>query len=494
MRFLAATLVNAKALPAVVKAVRAAYLAVGAVEGQGTSITIGAPRKGWCAISDSSRHTTDLGVAAALADHLKTRVIAVGLRGGKAAMKPFGPWKTKPKTSGKAKIVDDLVERLGISLPLPWELDERDSVTLSFDLRKATRAPGPFTRNTPTDLLEAEQGAQRDVVWWVGCYGLNRKYKEATLALGGLRDTWGWQHAFEKVMHSLHSNSMRLEPGSARLFVAMAKRALEGLTTKTLPARWAPSSGAGWSIIRWGVALTAALVADDLETWAVLVRAVQSDERQRIALYVWTKWPGSIATLSSTARRSLERDLPAASVLAWAKTAPLETVDRWLAEATQLAACHADDSVLDRIEPATSADEHLASAIGRAAFRLLSARQFAEALRLYDRLLGLELTDLTIFTNALYAVQADNNGLKLDRARATRYLAAAAPHAEKNPTIYLNVAAVQLELGDREAMFVALEAAKRHKLKQRLAELRDQKMFAPFRRDPRFVGIVGKRK
>ncbi len=484
MTYLAALVVQAKKLDPLVAAVRAAYASIGAVEGEGTRVVIGSPKSGWSTITDGTRHTVDLGVAAALAEELGTRVLAIGVRGsssyGKAASKAFGKWPKKPPSSGKPKAITDAVNKLGKELlPCAWDIDERPGVTLSFDLREAKRTPGPFKSNTQSEVRAAEQGAQQDATWHIANAALNGNYDDAMTYLPGLRDTWGWQYAMDHVMHSVQSNSIELEPGSARVVVALSTRALEGITSKNLFDKWVGSAvgAGGWPMIRQALPLLCALVAEDRAAWDRFVAGIAPEHRDEYGLYVWTKSPVAIAKLSKKSRALLERDFPSKRILAWAVTAPHDaSKNRWLGDAAQLAAVEGNTAVLDRAF-AEKSDKYMPDYLHRAAMTLLYAKQFPSSLVLFDRLLALPPKDLTVYTNALYAVQSDNNGMPVDRARAERYLAAAAPHAEENTAIYINIACVQLELGDRVAMQAALDAMKRHKMRTELKELLAQPMF-----------------
>ena len=483
MTYLAGLVVQAKSLPRLVAAVKAAYAAIGAVEGEGVRVVVGAPVKGWSVITDSTRQTIDLGVAAALADELGARVLAFGLRGssshGKAASKAFGAWTKPPPSSGKPKAITDAIAKLGKDLiPPPWLVDERKGVTLSFDVRSATCTPGPFKSNTPSELRDAEQRAQQDATWSISMYALNRRYAEAMRCLPGLRDAWGWQYATSNLLSSLQSNSLQLEPDSARLLVALARRALEGITAQTLFEKWVGDAlgSAFWMRARFALPLLCALVADDAAAWEHFVAGLAGVEREPYGLYIWTKSPSAIAKLSKTARALLERDFGVARVLAWAATAPHLAADRWLDKAALLAAVAGDTAVLDRAF-AEREDTFLRDYLHRAAMTLVGAKQFTPALVLFDRLVASSPKDLAVYTNALYAVQRDNNKLPLDRERARRYVAAATPHADANPPIYINLACVNLELGDRAAVDAAIAALKRHKLRKELKALLAEPMF-----------------
>jgi hypothetical protein len=487
MTYLAGLVVATKKQAELVAAVKKAYASIGAVESKGEGamrVVIGAPKKGWSVITDGTRQTIDLGVAAALADELGTRVLAFGLRGGgshgKGASKAFGTWAKKPPSSGKPKAIRDAIDKLGKDLiPMPWEVDERDGVTLWFDVRKATLAPGPFKSNTPDDLREAEQGAQKETTWHIESASLNGRLldDEVMTYLPGLRDQWGWQDAANHTMHLLQTNSLKLDRNSARLFIMLVDRALEGITAKTIAQKWIGREvdAAVWTMIRQALPLLCALVAEDTAAWDRFLAKIDVD-REPYGIYVWTKSPGKIAKLSKTSRALLERDFPAKRLLAWAAKAPLDPNTRWLRDAAMLAAIEGDSAVLDRAF-ADPTDSFLAPSLHTVARTLVSAKLFAPALVLFDRLIASSPKDLSVYTNALYAVQHDNNGLPLDRERAKRYVAAATPHAEAETAIYVNLACVHLELGDRVAMQAALDAMKRHKMRYELKELLAQPMF-----------------
>ncbi|MFN0250010.1 MAG: hypothetical protein ACKV2T_24215 [Kofleriaceae bacterium] len=110
MTYLAGLVVATKTQAALVAAVKKAYASIGAVESKGGEgamrVVIGAPKKGWSMITDGTRQTVDLGVAAALAGELGARVLAFGLRGsgnyGKGASKAFGTWTKKPTRRTKS--------------------------------------------------------------------------------------------------------------------------------------------------------------------------------------------------------------------------------------------------------------------------------------------------------------------------------------------------------------------------------------------------------
>jgi len=492
--YLAATIVHAKSLQPVVAAVKAAYAAIGAREGGDCEVIVGAPAKGWVVITEGSAQSADLAIAAALANSLDTKVAAIGMRGsdnyGTSAARPFGTWPKKPPSSGKPGALRTFLRGQAITLPSSWDVFARAGTRLRFDLSRATRTPGPFKASTTADLREAEMGAQADVAHTIVGVALNGRFAEIPAMLSGLYDAWGWQNALDQLMGVMQSNSVDLEPASAALYLQVAERALDGVTSATLAKKWLVRGGhRDRPLLLLGMALLCALVAGDRVAWKRHLAQVAAADRDRYGLYVWTKSPTAIAELSPAMRKLLAVDLPVKKVLATAAKG-LRGAPDWLDDATQLAAREGDTAFLDRVFAIAARDRKLASRIHYEAMKLVAANQYVAALLLFDRLLALPASDLTVFTNALYAVQADNNGRRVDRVRAARYVANATPHADANPAIYINLACVHLELGDRDAMFGALEAAKRHRVNDGLAMLRDQAMFAPLRRDPRFRALV----
>lgn len=114
-----------------------------------------------------------------------------------------------------------------------------------------------------------------------------------------------------------------------------------------------------------------------------------------------------------------------------------------------------------------------------AATRMIEARRYAEALRIYDVILGSRTLDLSAYCNALWVVQEDNTGLPRDPERGRRYLDACLVHASSNPAIHLNAAAVLVELGEPEAALDQLFAAVYREVDVREALASD--LFAPLR-------------
>ncbi|MEZ4384760.1 MAG: hypothetical protein R3A79_25750 [Nannocystaceae bacterium] len=123
-----------------------------------------------------------------------------------------------------------------------------------------------------------------------------------------------------------------------------------------------------------------------------------------------------------------------------------------------------------------------------AATRLVQARRYAEALRIYDVILASRVLDLSAYCNALWVVQEDNTGLPRDPERARRYLDACLIHAPSNPAIHLNAAGVLAELGEPEAALDQLFAAVYREVDVR--EALASGLFAPLRSSARWAELL----
>src|SRR5262249_29013704 len=131
-------------------------------------------------------------------------------------------------------------------------------------------------------------------------------------------------------------------------------------------------------------------------------------------------------------------------------------------------------------------DEHRRRHLGEEAHRLLVARQFTDALAIYDALIAYVDQPHPDYVNALWAVQADNTGLAIDPARARRYLAACLPHG--GGAVHLNAAGVHAELGEHELALqhLCVSAAAGMDLAPHLAA----PLFAPIAGEARFAALV----
>ena len=81
--------------------------------------------------------------------------------------------------------------------------------------------------------------------------------------------------------------------------------------------------------------------------------------------------------------------------------------------------------------------------------------------------------------NATWAIQADNNHMAVQTQRAGHYFERALPYAEVNPPIWLNLGAIQFELGNLEAAlrFISKAIATGYDR----ASVENEPMFAPLR-------------
>jgi tetratricopeptide (TPR) repeat protein len=147
------------------------------------------------------------------------------------------------------------------------------------------------------------------------------------------------------------------------------------------------------------------------------------------------------------------------------------------------------------LEPAQllqlAAHGSLATRLANAAYPLLQAGRWDEAMKLYDAALEGPI-DYRACANPLYAVQRDNNHLRVDEPRARRYLQRCLPHAPKNPDIYLNAACVVLELGDLEGAMQLLSSAKAAGV--RVHTYLGEAFFDVLRARPDFAALTSERK
>ncbi len=191
--------------------------------------------------------------------------------------------------------------------------------------------------------------------------------------------------------------------------------------------------------------------------------------------------PEALHTMLQVARRELARPkVPRTFVMA-AAIAAADAADGPFAqlagEVSLLAAPHVADNVSLTVQ------------LSQKTHRLLAARRYASAMMLFDAIVDSESPDLTIYANALYAVQADNSGLGVQPERARRYLDACLPYGPRNPGVFINAACVWIELGEVEQSLECLRQAADldHPM---AATLIDDPMFASVAGDPRFRAIT----
>ena len=131
-------------------------------------------------------------------------------------------------------------------------------------------------------------------------------------------------------------------------------------------------------------------------------------------------------------------------------------------------------------------DERLVSIMGALAWKLCHAGRVAEAQTLYDAVIEAEQPPLNACATALWAIQNDNSHLGVLEARARRYLERCLPHGPRNPLVFYNAIGVAFELGDIDAALAMTRDAVRYGFTP-LADIREDRMLAPLKGDPRFL-------
>lgn len=114
------------------------------------------------------------------------------------------------------------------------------------------------------------------------------------------------------------------------------------------------------------------------------------------------------------------------------------------------------------------------------------AKDWSVAIGLFEMVLDVPKLGRSGYSNALYAIMRDNNGLPIDEARHRRFLAAALPHGPENPSIFYNAACVFMELGETDRVFEHIALAIQHGFPD-VEQLRDEALFEPLRGDARFA-------
>lgn len=145
-----------------------------------------------------------------------------------------------------------------------------------------------------------------------------------------------------------------------------------------------------------------------------------------------------------------------------AQALPLAAVDALYAEGADEATRVRARELLTRMSPANDRDAERADCMAHQAYRRAQAGRWREAIALVELALVRDDLALSSYCNALYFIQRDDNGLPVDRERASRFLAAGLPHAPKNPAIFFNAACVYVELGEHEPALACIADALKH--------------------------------
>ncbi len=126
-------------------------------------------------------------------------------------------------------------------------------------------------------------------------------------------------------------------------------------------------------------------------------------------------------------------------------------------------------------------DPEIGAQLGRVGYALIAAKRWRGAVAVFDVALDLPEVDLSVYCNALCAVQRANNRMPLDRPRLRRFLGRALPYAPRNPSIFHNAVGCAFELGDHALALRLVDDAGEHGYS-----------VVKIRKDPSLAGLFGR--
>jgi tetratricopeptide (TPR) repeat protein len=126
------------------------------------------------------------------------------------------------------------------------------------------------------------------------------------------------------------------------------------------------------------------------------------------------------------------------------------------------------------IEHATEMAKHILPdtfiiPLGNIGTALLMEKRYAEAITVFALALNINieagketLVDLSMYCNALYAIQKDNNGLPINKQLNLEFLEKCLTWGPKNPAIFFNAACVYTEMEEFEHTYMCINLAKKY--------------------------------
>lgn len=278
------------------------------------------------------------------------------------------------------------------------------------------------------------------------------------------------------------------------------------------PAKRTASALAGLELPHWS-SLEAAMLADlGMELNDLLPEALQAAAQPGWRLLA--SWP-DVAPMSDVLgemrcgkEEALNRMLhfgieqgetfPALDLLELSSVDPGDLNQRAVLNAAALGFRHS--SAPSYLAAALSSGNVRSWELEKVAFGHLEARRFQSALAIFDAVIELYCTTdpdptglfrhegvrswadrkdrhlMQVLNNALWVIQKDNSGLKVEPEKVKRYLMAALPYGPWNPAIYYNGACVLVEQGQLPSAVACIVEAVRHRYRN-VDDLRKEPLF-----------------
>ncbi len=133
------------------------------------------------------------------------------------------------------------------------------------------------------------------------------------------------------------------------------------------------------------------------------------------------------------------------------------------------------------------------NALGEQATSILFSKKYKEAIEMYKIVLDIipkydfdyDKVDLSIYCNALYALQNDNSGLPVNKVLNYNFLEKCLPLAVKNPPIYYNALCLHVEMNEFDKAydyFLLIQKHDEETTKLMMEELKTETIFKDFKK------------